>query len=228
MTYTKIIFLEDTPLNISNLNILGSQYNEMKSLIESHNHNDDYYLKTECDNKYIYENNDGEGSNINANTIDGYNKAALKSTPPNSLLIFFAGNLNNLNSSWHLADGSNGTVDCINKYIIGANNYTFHNQGGNDVFSPTINIMIGNHTLTIPELPSHDHTWIESNQYFHPAGTYNASYIDGIGSSTADLYSRFTSFIGGGNAHTHENSYIVFNEVDNRPLTKCLYLIQKI
>jgi hypothetical protein len=233
MVYSKVTFSAIVPLNITNLNMLGSQYTDMKSTIEAHNPST-YYTKLESDAQYAYIDNDGEGSNTNAATIDGYTKAQLTASVSTGLMVWYAGNIATLPAGWHLADGNAGTRNCVNKYIIGADENTTLDTGGNDVFTPAGSITIAAHELTVAELPSHTHAWTETN------APENGTYVDydgywfPNGGAYPNRYrflvetGKTSGYAGSNQGHGHTGSTITLTQIDNRPLSKCLYLIQKV
>jgi len=227
MSYTKVIFDATEPLNLTNLNMLGSQYDEMKDDIEGHDHDSDYYTKTVMDVRFVHSNNDGEGSGCNANTINGYTKAELLVSVPENLIVWYYNA--SIPSGWHLCDGTSGTLNLLNKYIIGCDADNYHDTGGNDVFSPDIDLTINEHILTIDEIPSHRHyniydTYFSYKSYkpFHlPADItpHNAPW--------EIAYTVYTGYTGSDQGHSHTGS-ISINSVDNRPKSRAIYLIQKI
>lgn len=221
MSYSKVTFSAIVPLNLINLNMLGSQYTDMKADIEGHNHDSDYYTKTVMDETFVHENNDGHESGANADTIDGLTKAQLMNSVMDNLIVWFYNA--SIPDGWHICDGTNGTVNAVNKYIIGADGDTIFDTGGNDVFSPSINITIDEHVLTIDEIPSHRHTYIETHKWRSQSWTTPS----GINIPADSANSKFTGYTGSDQGHSHTGS-ITFDNVDNRPKTKCLYLIQKI
>lgn len=63
-------------------------------------------------------------------------------------IIIWSGSESNIPNNWHLCDGTNGTPDLRNQFVIGAGDtYSVGNTGGES-----------EHTLTINEMPSHSHT----------------------------------------------------------------------
>ncbi|MCF8374299.1 MAG: hypothetical protein K9H64_21940, partial [Bacteroidales bacterium] len=63
-------------------------------------------------------------------------------------IIMWSGSISNIPVGWSLCDGSNGTPDLRDRFIVGAgNSYTVASSGGEAM-----------HTLTIPEMPAHRHT----------------------------------------------------------------------
>ncbi|CAF1539663.1 unnamed protein product, partial [Rotaria sordida] len=59
---------------------------------------------------------------------------------------------------WAVCDGAKGTPDLRDKFVIGSGNgakNAFKTTGGNEQVTPIITVQ--GHTLTISELPSHNH-----------------------------------------------------------------------
>ena len=70
------------------------------------------------------------------------------SSIPSGIITLWSGASTNIPSGWHLCDGSNGTPDLRDKFIIGAGNkYSVGATGGEET-----------HTLTVNEMPSHTHS----------------------------------------------------------------------
>lgn len=66
--------------------------------------------------------------------------------PPGGI-IMWSGVVSNIPTGWALCDGSNGTPDLRNRFIVGAgNSYNPGNTGGSN-----------NVTLSVAQMPSHDH-----------------------------------------------------------------------
>ena len=101
-------------------------------------------------------------------------------------------------SGWQICDGSNGTPDLRNRFLVGAGDrYNKGDIGGEDF-----------HTLTIAEMPSHNHKL--------PVGWANLSkgWMHGVGSFGAELSSlnissspTYTDFIGGNQPHENRPPY---------------------
>ncbi|MBU0478297.1 prepilin-type N-terminal cleavage/methylation domain-containing protein [bacterium] len=88
-------------------------------------------------------------------------------------------------SGWDLCDGTNGTPDLRDRFIVGAgSSYAVGATGGENT-----------HTLTIAEMPAHSHsyneTWHKGNATFNSAANYMTARVNNTGST-------------GGNA-AHEN-----------------------
>lgn len=66
---------------------------------------------------------------------------------PSGAITLWSGTISNIPSGWELCDGTNGTPDLTNRFVVGAgSSYTKDDTGGEK-----------EHTLTEPELPSHTH-----------------------------------------------------------------------
>lgn len=66
--------------------------------------------------------------------------------PPGSIIVWY-GEPNKIPLGWHLCDGTNGTPDLRNRFIVGAGDtYSVGDTGGQDTVE-----------LTTDELPAHTH-----------------------------------------------------------------------
>lgn len=76
---------------------------------------------------------------------------------PKGAIIIWSGSVNDIPSGWVLCDGTNGTPDLRNRFVLGAGNrYAVDATGGEE-----------EHTLTINEMPKHKH---EINRTFSGGG----------------------------------------------------------
>lgn len=133
---------------------------------------------------------------------------------PQGGIIMWSGTISNVPSGWSLCNGSNGTPDLRNKFVVGAHSdlsgeaktniqggqYTktggdiAHNHGGDT----------DDHTLTTSQIPSHTHTYKDSYyiEYNNPGVGQNGAVggVDYIGP---------TKYKGSGDSDT-DNKYIYY------------------
>jgi len=102
-------------------------------------------------------------------------------TPPGGI-IEWSGAVADIWPGWHLCDGTNGTPDLRDRFVVGAGStYAVGATGGEAM-----------HTLTTDEMPSHTHPITEILGVGGPIG---------MGGSTYGFYSGSTGSAGGGKAH---------------------------
>ena len=106
-------------------------------------------------------------------------------------------------TKWKICDGTNGTPDLRNRFIVGSgSNYNIGNTGGADnVTLTTAQMPSHNHTLTIDANGSHNHGMSNSGSHLHKVNNM------GDGSQEA-IYVYFTNNrgnldapVGGGNGN---------------------------
>jgi hypothetical protein len=75
-------------------------------------------------------------------------QTAVGTTIPAGMISLWYGSIGSVPIGWYLCDGSNGTPDLRDRFIVGAGStYSVGSTGGSTT-----------HTLTISEMPSHTHT----------------------------------------------------------------------
>ena len=101
---------------------------------------------------------------------------------PRGSILLWSGSLGTIPSGWVLCDGSNGTPDLRNQFVLGAGTtYTPGSTGGSSSVS-----------LSINNLPAHHHSWditTSPTQYpFHNAtGGDLQIYMDSTGGATGSI-----------------------------------------
>jgi prepilin-type N-terminal cleavage/methylation domain-containing protein len=136
------------------------------------------------------------------------------SSVPSGVIVAWSGTIADIPQGWALCDGTNGTLDLRDKFIVGARQddagvaktmvtgslsqkggTISHNHGGNT----------GLHTLTVAEMPSHQHaSWGEAFVQLAPWGV-SPQGSGHLGDHDADYdnYYYLTSPQGGDRGHTH-------------------------
>jgi len=120
---------------------------------------------------------------------------------PKGAIIMWSGSLVSIPPGWALCDGSNGTPDLRDRFIVGAgSSYSVGSTGGE-----------ATHILTIAEMPSHSHTIFDPGHRHeigdgNSGGTFWKAVFDSSGSSylSGIAMTGITINSTGGNA-AHEN-----------------------
>jgi len=137
---------------------------------------------------------------------------------PSGGIIMWSGSIASVPSGWVLCDGTNGTPDLRNRFVVGAgNSYGVGDTGGADSV-----------TLSTAQIPSHSHTFsgTTSVEGAHSHGSVPATTNDtdrGLGNNSlfsidtfgqtdvqgahAHSFSGTTSTAGSGNAHENRPPY---------------------
>jgi hypothetical protein len=183
---------------ITRLNNMGDQYSEFTTYFNTHNHNDDYYTKAEAEAKYY--NFTAKGGDYDM--LDGYHASDIQGMGLLLNGIYLWGGLfeNIPSETFALCDGYNDTPNLVEVQLVGAGNeYQEGDTGGNEFVTPTGTVTIDNHTLTVDEIPEHNHSMVDSVPVQASIRMYFPSRI-------YETYARYTDYTGGGNGHNHNAS----------------------
>ena len=105
------------------------------------------------------------------------------------IIVMWSGTANNIPSGWVLCNGSNGTPDLWNRFVIGGGgDYTVGSSGGKAA-----------HTLTVAEMPAHSHTYSRPSSV---ASVENGNFVKYTSISTAS-----TSTVGLNQPHNNLPPY---------------------
>lgn len=127
----------------------------------------------------------------------GSNKIQLPPTSslPSGLIVMWSGSTSTIPTGWLLCNGSNGTPDLRNRFIVGAgSSYNPGNTGGVDSV-----------TLTVAQMPSHSHTHTlsvslsdltcsTSGEHTHTIPALNGAY-GRVGGDYLDNLSKYSGSI---------------------------------
>jgi len=115
------------------------------------------------------------------------------------MILAWSGSLGDIPAGWLLCDGSSGTPDLRDRFVVGAgSSYNLGDTGGE-----------ATHTLTVDEIPSHTHNYEKITSYG------GSGFYETTGNIGAIWGSVSTTATGGGQAH------------ENRPPYYALYFIMK-
>jgi microcystin-dependent protein len=203
------------------LNHLETQYDEIVSYINTHTHTDRYYTKSEMDSKYYSSSNDGHGSGFVCETLDGYTATQiLNSAIPPGLIAIWNGEVGTVPAGWVVCNGSNGTPDLRDRFVIGAGgSYPRGTTGGSKNVTPTCTFTSAGHTLTDAELPAHTHSYTDrknnTGSVYGPY--YSLTTVSDISRTSYYTCSSTQTYTGSRIAHSHENSSLSITQLDIRP-----------
>jgi hypothetical protein len=139
-------------------------------------------------------------------------QATSGATIPAGLISMWSGSIGSIPSGWYLCDGSNGTPNLTDRFIIGAgNSYAVNGTGGvSSVTLTTNNMPAHTHTATVTD-PGHTHSsnaqqQNTSNQLAGGGGFTTASATATINSATTGI-SVTNSSTGSGTSFSILNPY---------------------
>jgi microcystin-dependent protein len=119
---------------------------------------------------------------------------------PSGSILMWSGSIASIPSGWVLCNGTNGTPDLRDRFIVGAgSSYAVSNTGGQNSVS-----------LSISEMPSHNHTFTDytwSSQAFGNLGKFGSGAPEDSDNSAGSGIANQTSFVGSGLAHENRPPY---------------------
>lgn len=135
---------------------------------------------------------------------------------PSGGIIMWSGSIGSIPEGWSLCDGTNGTPDLRNSFVVGSEGiYSIGDTGGNSTVQfPSVTSF---HTLTLEETPSHSHlTVADGTQDSSLTNSKPMSEIRDTGSQVGQDYTLTSSAgdanlapteaVGGGQGHQHSIS----------------------
>lgn len=128
-------------------------------------------------------------TNALKNKLDGIEAGA--HAIPTGVIVMWSGSIGSIPAGWHLCDGTNGTPDLRNRFIVGAGSeYSVGATGGAKEV-----------TLTVEQMPNHKHTYTRNSS--NGGGVFGGGDVLVAGLT----YSADTTSTGGGQAHENQPPY---------------------
>lgn len=180
---------------------------------------------------FWYSGNDGSGSGADADLIY-YSTGNMHASDfaglgvPTGLVVMWSGSIASIPSGWALCDGSGGTIDLTDSFVLGAGStYSPGDTGGSTTFTAAGTLTVNAHVLTTSEIPAHHHPFVDR---------YAGPYWTGGGGSavcqSAYAYTGTTATAGGSTGHGHsseEGTSCSVDAVACMPYYYALAFIQK-
>ena len=156
---------------------------------------------------------------IDPDWIAGFTDALAGAGLPVGSIVMWAGSIGALPLNWKICDGTGGTPDLRDRFVVGAGvAYTVGTTGGDVEHQHALTTdptgahthtgAVGGHVLTVDEIPSHRHksgaVWGSSNEMSR--GSVAAEFPQGRsvdGHANDGTLEAWGSNVGGGQAHTH-------------------------
>lgn len=131
----------------------------------------------------------GSSNPDNASADTELNRESSGGLVPAGVIAMWSGSMASIPDGWTLCDGTDGTPDLTDRFVVGAgDSYSVDDTGGTDTV-----------TLTESEIPSHTHT---ANAQDGTGGSDNFASTSSGSSSTQE-----TNATGGGSAHENRPPY---------------------
>ena len=208
MAYTKTTWKEhsmDTTAKLAALNNLEGLVAGATAYIDTITHSTRYYTDAQAEAVYFYSGNDGTGSLLTCETLDGYTATQIMSTGiPSGIIGIWSGSVGSIPSGWFICDGNNSTPDLRDKFVVGCgSHYAVGATGGSNTVTTMASVTIAGHALTTLETPKHTHGNITDTYSVYSTITWahnpGGVHLDGTVTDTPTN----TGSTGGGDAHTH-------------------------
>lgn len=235
MAYTKTTWHENGMLEaakITALNNAEGQYDEMVALLpggaSEHDHDTRYYTKAQADAKYWTAANDGTGSGLVCEYLDGYSaQDIIDASVPSGCIGIWSGSEGSIPAGWVLCNGLNSTPDLRGRIPIGAGDtYAKGATGGNDSVTPTCsNFNSPGHALTTSEMPGHTHSY--TDYYPRTDGTGGGGFSKMTTTDDSENTTSTSGVTGSPTAHTHDGCSITVNSMNCRPASRAYCYIMR-
>ena len=133
--------------------------------------------------------------------ILGPGSRAAYGTAPVGVIVIWSGAANRIPDGWKLCDGSNGTPDLRGRFVVG------YNPNDGDYNSPGKTGGEKRHTLTVSEMPSHQHSYTFKGADLKLSWDGDNYFYDASGHYSHNGNTRYTDYTGGGQSHENRPPY---------------------
>jgi len=211
---------------------MEEQYSESHDALGTHDHDDEYYTKALAD-ALCYHMVGGEAvpDGLDADKVDGQHASDLfGASLPAGAILMYSGSDAEVPDGWHVCDGSGGTPDCRDRFVVGAGGaYGVGATGGSLEVIVTGSVTVQEHALTLAEIPSHRHAWTDNYMSTDTTRTAQIPYDSSQPKTNTSTSGKPSDSTGDGEAHGHtESTFTATAPTDNRPIYYALYYIMKV
>jgi hypothetical protein len=236
MTYTKKTWVAEDTVTVSDMQHADGQYTEMIAALATHEaagHPATHHLASSMDSYFWHAGNDGHGSTLDADTLQGSHASAIAGGVPSGVMFWWNPQNGAVPAGHVFCDGTNGTLDMRNRYPIGASGtLSVGTAYGNATVTPEGSINISGCTLSTANI-HHTHAlydYKDSTPEEEVGGAYQ------IASTKVTDTGALTGYVGAGapgyGIHYHNDAgagstFAGTSGAALDPLFKYLVIIQK-
>jgi hypothetical protein len=233
-TYVSLGWDAETPLSARNMNHMEGMAAACKSFIDEHGHYI-HYTKVQSDGTFF-----PQASGMDADEVDGYHALDLVGNQaPLGLILMHKGSDAEFSNGylisdtrWHICDGGtyNGIITSDTRGYFPKCPSTSSGTGTGGAASVILSgtVTFGSHTLTVAEIPSHYHDWIDTYYWNEAPAPYGGGAFDAGLVSPTPTETTLYNHDAADEAHGHGTQNLNLNSINLTPLWKGYYFICKV
>ena len=150
-----------------------------------------------------------------------------------NMIVAWYGTTSNVPIGWHLCDGTNGTPNLNNQFIVGSTTSTSSGSYSNTTGSTTATGTLNGYQLALNDLPAHVHNIYyaspNGNLISYSSGSVSTGFYvsNGNGSAAVNTTHTDNNTGAGTNQHTHTFTGVAHtHSISGPPYTALLYIMK--